>query len=116
VFQFDKNVPMMNCNCFIYDHLGQPVAAFKSKIPSPLDKISPEKNRQFVLDIDEMLLLPGRYRVDVVILGDTHMQDSVQAATIIDVAEGKIGRRPAQADKRFSVTMPHRWTIPSKEA
>jgi lipopolysaccharide transport system ATP-binding protein len=116
VFRFDERLPKMDCNCFIYDHLGQPVAAFKSKIRGDRDLVASESSPVFILDIDHLLLLPGRYRIDVVVIADNRMQDSIQGATFIDVSEGFIASRPVRPDKRFSVTMPHSWTVPPRDS
>jgi lipopolysaccharide transport system ATP-binding protein len=62
--------------------------------------------------VDNLLLLPGRYRVDIKIFGDNQLQDHVEAATVFDVAEGAVAGRPVVAEKRFSIMMPHRWTLP----
>jgi lipopolysaccharide transport system ATP-binding protein len=68
----------------------------------------------FVCELDELLLLPGRYRIDVAIVGDNRLQDFIEAAAVFEVGEGHVGGRPAQQDGKFSVVMSHRWTLPTK--
>lgn len=112
-FQVDKLVPAMSCNFHIYDTIGQPVTSFTSKVRGPEDTSDPGNGRKFVCELDELLLLPGRYRIDVAIIGDNRMQDFIEAATVFEVSEGQVGGRPVQSDGKFSVTMSHRWTLPS---
>lgn len=113
-FRVDRPLANLACNFFIYDHVGQAITSFKSRIPGPADTVNPDARTEFVCDVDQLLLLPGRYRMDVVVLGENRMQDHVQAATVIDVGEGAIDGRPMPADKRFRIVMPHRWTVPER--
>ena len=116
VFYVDTPLPGIGCTFAFYDHLGQPITRFKSDIQAPQDSYDPESSTKFVCELDELLLQPGRYYLDVSIVGDNRLQDYVQAATFFEVAEGNVGGRPTQPDenKRFSVSMPHRWTLPTK--
>ncbi len=107
-------VPDMDCSLAIYDHLGQPVALFKSSFNSPHDLEVPDNGARFICDVDQLLLLPGRYRLDVSVMGDDRLQDYLQAACLFDVVEGQIADRPAHPDRRFRVSMPHRWTRPPR--
>ena len=111
----DGLLPGMACSIYLYDHAGQPITQFKSTVRGPEDSYNPKKDLKFVCDIDELLLLPGRYRMDISIVGDNKLQDHVEAVEIFDVAEGQIGGRPAQATKKFRVLMPHRWALPTKD-
>jgi lipopolysaccharide transport system ATP-binding protein len=114
VFKVNAFVPGMACNFFIYDSIGQPVTSFTSKVPGPKDIFDPENSLNFICEIDELLLLPGRYRIDVAIVGDNSLQDFIEAAAIFEVGEGHIGGRPVLPDGKFSVSMSHRWTLPTK--
>jgi lipopolysaccharide transport system ATP-binding protein len=113
VFCLDAVLPGLACNFFIYDTIGQPVASFQSRQRGPDDVYTPNNGRQFVCELDELLLLPGRYRIDVAIIGDNRLQDFIEAATVFEVADGHVRNRPAQPDGKFSVSMPHRWTVPT---
>lgn len=110
----DNLTPDMDCSLAIYDHLGQPVAVFKSSYNSPHDVEVSQNGAMFVCEVDQLLLLPGRYRLDVSVMGDNRLQDYLQAARIFDVVEGQIEGRIAHSDKRFRVSMPHRWTRPPR--
>jgi lipopolysaccharide transport system ATP-binding protein len=114
VFCVDAFVPGIACNFFIYDTIGQPITSFYSRARGPEDTHDPNIGLKFICDLDELLLLPGRYRIDVAIVGDNRLQDFIEAAAVFEVGDGQVGGRPAQHDGKFSVVMDHRWTIPSK--
>jgi lipopolysaccharide transport system ATP-binding protein len=113
-FYVNATIPGMACNFLIYDAIGQPLTSFQSRVHSTQDSHDPENDRKFVCELDELLLLPGRYRVDVAIVGDGKLQDFVEAAAFFEVGEGHVDGRPAQPDEKFRVYMPHRWTLPAK--
>ncbi len=111
----DQMIPGLDCAISIYDHMGAPVSVLRSKFRSPSDEVYVAGNGTvpvLTCDIDELPLLPGRYRMDVAILGDDRMQDFVRSASAFDVVEGNLRGRPMLSDKRFRVQMPHHWTIP----
>jgi lipopolysaccharide transport system ATP-binding protein len=114
VFCINKLIPGLACDFSIYDTIGQPVTRFQSKVRGPEDSYDPATGLRIVCDIDELLLLPGRYRMDVAIVGDKQLQDFIEAAAVFEVAEGHVRGRPAQSDEKFSVHMSHRWTLPTK--
>ena len=114
VFQVNKLIPGMACNFNIYDTIGQPVTSFKSRVHGPEDSYEPQNGLKFICELDELLLLPGRYRIDVAIVGDNRLQDFIEAAAVFEVGDGHIGGRPLQHDGKFSVSMVHRWILPVK--
>ncbi len=111
-FHFDQVVPGLYCEFFIYDQVGNPVIMLRSKERTDKDILDPDIGNQFICDIEELLLLPGRYRLDVVFIGDNLLQDAIQAATFFEVGEGDIDGRPTHADKRFRISVPHQWILP----
>jgi lipopolysaccharide transport system ATP-binding protein len=115
VFQVDRLVPGIACNFNVYDTIGQPVTSFQSRVRGPEDSSDPGNGMKFVCELDELLLLPGRYRVDVAIIGDNRLQDFMEAATVFEVAEGQLRGRPVRSDGKFSVSMSHRWTLPANK-
>jgi lipopolysaccharide transport system ATP-binding protein len=114
IFWINALVPGLACNFFIYDTIGQPITSFSSRVRGPEDIYDPQNGLKIVCDLDELLLLPSRYRIDVAIVGDSRLQDFVEAAAVFEVAEGHVRGRPAQPDEKFSVAIPHRWTLPTK--
>jgi lipopolysaccharide transport system ATP-binding protein len=114
VFCINAIVPGLACDFSIYDTIGQPVTRFTSKVRGPEDGYDPKNGLRIVCELDELLLLPGRYRIDAAIVGDSRLQDFIEAAAVFEVAEGHVRGRPAQSDEKFSVSMSHRWTLPTK--
>ncbi|RPI22838.1 MAG: ABC transporter ATP-binding protein [Chloroflexota bacterium] len=112
-FQVNALVPGMACNFNVYDTIGQPLTSFQSRVRGPEDSSDPRNGLKFVCELDELLLLPGRYRLDVAIIGDNRLQDFIEAATVFEVGEGQVRGRPVQPDGKFSLSMSHRWTLPA---
>lgn len=114
-FYVDRAVPGMHCHFYVHDHLGQKVVRFESLNHGTRDTFDPTTRLKFVCQIDELLLLPGSYRLDVLIIGNNELQDAVQAARTIEVAGGEVQGRPAQFDSKFRVEIPHQWILPGKD-
>jgi lipopolysaccharide transport system ATP-binding protein len=115
-FRFNLSGLMANLSCgfVILDGLGQPIARFKSNIPSPEDKESISLKEEFVCEIDELLLVPGRYQINVFIRGGGERQDLIEGAAFFDVEIGILRGRPISQpnNKRISAVIPHRWKLP----
>ncbi len=113
-FEVDHILPNMQVAFDIFDHVGQPITTLNSSLVGPQDTVDSHNPKKFICEIDDLWLLPERYRMDVYLTGDNSLQDAVQSARIFDVTEGFIDGRPAQPTRVFRVTMPHRWIIPGK--
>jgi lipopolysaccharide transport system ATP-binding protein len=115
-FTFDVSGVLANLSLgfTILDDLGQPLALFKSDVPGPEDSQHTDGRVQFICDIDELMLVPGRYRLDVFIRGGGERQDLLEAATFFDVEVGQLRGRQITApeNQRISMLMPHRWQSP----
>ena len=98
---------------FIYDERGQPAVRLSSFMQSPKDIRSARMVDAATCDIDELLLLPGRYSISVQVYADGDMQDSIDSALWFDVAQGRVRDR-AEIRGRWSGSMviPHKWTLP----
>jgi lipopolysaccharide transport system ATP-binding protein len=100
------------CSFTIYDELGQPLMFFDSGSPGRADSTE-WAGAVFTCEIDELLLLPGRYRINVGLTWGGALQDHVEGAVFIDVHDGEIRGRPAPAASGYgSVAMPHIWRSP----
>ena len=65
-----------------------------------------------VCDIDDLMLAPGRYRMNVLIESGPDVQDYVEAATSFEVVPGTVGERFISAEAPTgAVCLPHRWTV-----
>jgi lipopolysaccharide transport system ATP-binding protein len=113
-FAVSRRVPALDCAFGIYDANGNLVADFTSIESSPLDVVfdlRPGSEPDVVVcEIDELLLLPGRYRIDVglSLLGD--LQDHVEGAAFFTVGPGAIRGRPVRGEATFGIVqIPHVW-------
>jgi lipopolysaccharide transport system ATP-binding protein len=113
VFHCDGTLPGMSCVFTIFNQLGQRIANFKSDAPGPEDAYDPDGGARFVCELDELLLVAGRYRLGVLIRGGGEWQDYVEAAATFDVQEGHLDGRAITPFRDISVCMPHRWRLPS---
>jgi lipopolysaccharide transport system ATP-binding protein len=98
----------------IYDLQGRPVAYFNSGDTGEKDTHDVNLGTHVVCNIDELLLIPGRYRINVGISGNGDIQDHVEGAAFFNVEEGQIRGRPvvARNQRLGSVMLPHHWTLP----
>jgi lipopolysaccharide transport system ATP-binding protein len=99
----------MSCAFTIYNHLGQAVTTFSSTPPTVDDDEDPKLRNAFECTVDELLLVPGRYRVDVTIEGKGHRQDQIEGAAFFDVEEGPVRGRPLPQAGHGDIIFPHRW-------
>jgi lipopolysaccharide transport system ATP-binding protein len=113
-FYVNNFINGLACNFTVHDASGQPITSFQSRVSGPEDSYDPQNNLKFVCELDELLLLPGRYRIDVAIIGDNRLQDFIEAAAVFEVGEGHVRGRPTQPDGKLNVGMAHRWILPAK--
>jgi len=67
-----------------------------------------------VCKFDQLFLLEGHYRLNVLIRGGGERQDFVEAAAMFDVEAGQLDGRPMKfQDKSINICMPHRWMVPT---
>lgn len=88
VFHLVGAHPNVHCGFTIYNQLGQPVANFNSRLHSPEDQCVADGHFAFKCLIDELLLAPGRYRLNVVLTSDRDALDHLEAAAIFEVISG----------------------------
>ncbi len=113
IFHTTGILPRMSCCFTIYDQLGQPVTFFDSAMSSQEDLINPENGAKFVCEIDELLLIPGRYRINAALMCDGEYEDDVKSVTFFEVEEGKIRDRPVLTEHGYgSILIQHRWSTP----
>jgi lipopolysaccharide transport system ATP-binding protein len=117
-FTFDVSicVPGLQCSFTVYDEAGRDVTYFDSGETSPLDVPFDSETRSrsgaVTCELDELLLLPGRYRVNVALYLEGELQDHVEAAAFFSVAPGMLRGRPAASmPGRGGIQIPHLWTF-----
>ena len=107
-------VPMLECRLTIANSLGQPVTTMDSEVSAPQDVRDPDRGPVLECHIAELPLLPGRYRLDVLIKGRNQIQDGLQAAAFFDVEPGVAADRPMPASgSDGDVVFAHTWRLPS---
>jgi lipopolysaccharide transport system ATP-binding protein len=112
-FEVDGFLAGTVCSFAIHDELGHAIAQFESSVDSPDDRTDPGSRTRFVCSVDELPLLPGRYRLDVEISALGHVQDALESVATFHVEPGLLAGRPVAAgDRRGSVVIRHRWTRP----
>jgi lipopolysaccharide transport system ATP-binding protein len=115
-FTFGLSKPDTGLDCVfgVYDAFGNLVADFTSAESSPLDvPLDPEPGPEphlIVCELDELLLLPGRYRIDVGLYLSGDLQDHVEGAAFFSVGPGAIRGRAVRGDAAYGVIqIPHVW-------
>jgi lipopolysaccharide transport system ATP-binding protein len=103
----------MECQLTIANSLGQPVCTFDSEVSAPVDQREHGFGPRIECSVGSLPLLPGRYRIDVVVKAKRQIQDGLQAAAFFDVEPGVIGERPTPAvGADGNVALPHTWRLP----
>ncbi|MHB8865672.1 MAG: ABC transporter ATP-binding protein [Pirellulaceae bacterium] len=114
VFHVTCILPRLSCSFTIYDQFGQPVTSFDSAVHSTEDSRNTSQGNAFVCHIDELMLTPGRYRINAAIMVDDEMQDHLEGASFFQVEQGAIRGRPVPGNAgQGSVFLPHCWRTPS---
>jgi lipopolysaccharide transport system ATP-binding protein len=109
-----KALPAMECRLTIVDSLGNPVMTFDSEISSEHDRRSADQGDLIECELEQVPLVPGRYRIDILLKANSHIQDGLQAAGFFDVQPGVIGGRPMPAsDSDGDIVLPHVWRLPT---
>jgi lipopolysaccharide transport system ATP-binding protein len=67
---------------------------------------------KLICDIEQLPLLPGRYRLHVNVATAAENQDSLDAAAVFDVEEGLYDGRRERATPYGVFTASHHWTTP----
>jgi lipopolysaccharide transport system ATP-binding protein len=107
-------LPMMECQLTVLNSLGNPITTFDSELASPSDVRDGEQGAQIHCDVESVPLIPGRYRIDIVLRGRQEIQDGLQAAIFFDVEPGVIDGRPMPvAASDGDVVLRHSWRLPS---
>jgi lipopolysaccharide transport system ATP-binding protein len=113
VVEVTEALPMTECRLTILNSLGHPVGTLDSEVSAPADVRDPQLGPRIECELEALPLLPGRYRIDVVLKGKRQIQDGLQAAAFFDVEPGVLGERPTPiAGADGDVVLAHRWRLP----
>jgi lipopolysaccharide transport system ATP-binding protein len=114
VVHVTKVLPAMECRLTIVDSLGHPIMSFDSEISAEVDFRDDRLGPRIECEIGQLPLVPGRYRIDVLLKANGHIQDGLQAAAFFDVQPGVIDGRPMPATATDGdVVLPHAWRMPA---
>jgi len=114
VVDVTEELPAMECRLTIANSLGQPVCTLDSEVSAPLDVRENGLGPRIECEVAALPLLPGRYRIDVIVKAKRQIQDGLQAAAFFDVEPGLVGDRPtAGAGSEGNVVLPHVWRLPA---
>jgi homopolymeric O-antigen transport system ATP-binding protein len=106
-------LPMMECRLTILNSVGNPITTLDSELSAPGDSRDAGAEARIECRVESLPLIPGRYRVDVLLKGRQEVQDGLQAAAFFDVEPGVIEGRPLPADgSDGDVVLPHAWRLP----
>jgi homopolymeric O-antigen transport system ATP-binding protein len=107
-------LPMMECRLTIVNSLGQPLTTLDSEVSASGDVRDASLGGRIECDIPSLPLLPGRYRIDVLLKANRQIQDGLQGAAFFDVEAGVIGDRPAPTSGADgAVALTHTWRLPT---
>ncbi|HEU4796638.1 MAG TPA: hypothetical protein VFT02_13475, partial [Pyrinomonadaceae bacterium] len=102
-----------SCIFTIYDDFGQPLATFNSAVRSPEDAQDPTLETALACYVDELPLVPGRYRMNVAISSDNELQDHIEGAAFFEVEQGALRGRAVIKGKGYGrVCLQHHWKLP----
>jgi lipopolysaccharide transport system ATP-binding protein len=113
VIEVTEVLPTMNVQLTVVNSLGHPVTTLDSELSNPSDVRDSALGSRIECEIDSLPLIPGRYRIDVILRGRQELQDNLQAAAYFDVEPGVLDGRPmppmgADGD----VVLAHSWRLP----
>jgi lipopolysaccharide transport system ATP-binding protein len=114
VIEVTEVLPMMECSLTILNSLGHPLTTLDSELSSPADVRDGQSGPRIECKVDSLPLIPGRYRIDVLLRGRQEIQDGLQAAAYFDVEPGVIDGRPMPSiGADGDIVLPHTWQLPA---
>jgi lipopolysaccharide transport system ATP-binding protein len=114
VVEVTEVLPMMECSLTILNSLGHPITTLDSELSSAADVRDSGSGPRIECRVDSLPLIPGRYRIDVLLRGRQEIQDGLQAAAYFDVEPGVIDGRPMPSiGADGDVVLPHTWQLPA---
>ena len=107
-------LPMMDCRLIIFNSLGQPITTLDSEMSAPNDVRGSHSGPRVECEIGSLPLLPGRYRIDVLLKAKRQIQDGLHAAAFFDVEPGVINERPVPSTgSDGDIVLGHTWRLPA---
>jgi len=114
VVEVTEALPMMECQLTVLNSLGHPITTFDSELTGPEDVRDSDVGARIECEIESLPLIPGRYRIDVLLKGRQEIQDGLQAAAFFDVEPGVLDGRPMpERGADGDTVLPHTWRLPT---
>jgi len=113
VFHLTRPLSRMSCAFTIHNQLGDALATLSSAPSTAHDDEDRQLENRFECAMDELPLVPGRYRLDVTLKGRSYVQDYIEGAAFFEVEEGPFRGRPIPEEARGDVVLPHHWRYPT---
>ncbi|HUY75025.1 MAG TPA: ABC transporter ATP-binding protein [Candidatus Dormibacteraeota bacterium] len=108
-----EHLPTLECRITIVDGLGQPVTTFDSEVSAEVDVRDPSLDARIECVIRSLPLMPGRYRIDLLLKAGRQIQDGLQAAGFFEVQPGVVDGRPTPiTGSDGDVVLSHLWRLP----
>lgn len=102
-----------HCYFRICDQYGHTIANFDSRHVGPTDTFESGAD-VLVCEFEQCLLMPGRYRLDAMIITDGRNLEFTEGAAAFEVLGGAVnGRSVKHHNRRSAVHLPHRWNMQS---
>jgi len=114
VVRTSRVVNSLHCALRVYDSRGNFVVHWDSLLHSAQDQMPPCETDLITCEIEELLLMPGKYRIDAELYSAGSRQDQISSALRLEVLDGRIrGRALKNSGNRPLVGHPHQWKYPS---
>jgi lipopolysaccharide transport system ATP-binding protein len=107
-------LPAIECQLTIVNSLAQPVTTLSSEDVAPGDARE-HSGHTIECHIESLPLVPGRYRIDVMVTAQRQFQDGLEAAAFFDVEPGLLAGRPVSPPRTGAegdVAVAHTWRLP----
>lgn len=114
-FTFHLSRPVVGIQILlaVYDPHGNIVTVFDSRVPSRLDQYGADPLIKVTCHIDQLTLVPGKYRANVALYEKSVLHDHVEGALVFEVQEGALGERYVAAGTHGMTVMQHEWDFRS---
>jgi lipopolysaccharide transport system ATP-binding protein len=113
-FSVDIPRPSMSCSFTIYDQFGQPVTFFDSAVQGREDISDSSGATRFICEMDELTLMPGRYRINAAIMWNGELQDHLEAAAYLMSSKGSLEPSAPKEMGYGNLLIQHRWITPEE--
>jgi lipopolysaccharide transport system ATP-binding protein len=115
VFSIAGSAPAVTCMFTVHDEHGTSLLKFHSGLRSPHDRLGACDGEAFECHIEELLLAPGKYRLDVTLRSVAGLEDRIEGAATFELLPGIVrDREPPKSRSDWKVLAPHRWLLPTE--